>query len=208
MNTLNEDEIDTILDLIVIVIFASFLLGSMVIMTQHMAKRVSIYTPTDKVVISSEEHERDDPMWFTGYQAYMFAWHMDEMSYEDLYWLGGTVGNTTVKTDGTDTKHVKIGVLDDTGNLRSQFYVWRNQMITGVGNGAERSVKKTLDSIAPSSRLADLYRGTYSVADGPVKFHLELTGDYTIKDDLDENGIDPNAGGKKFKWILIPRIKN
>lgn len=202
MNTLNEDEIDTILDLIVIVIFASFLLGSMVIMTQHMAKRVSIYTPTDKVVISSEEHERDDPMWFTGYQAYMFAWHMDELSDQSISWV---TLNSGAKIDDDDYRNditMSRKKIND-ANIASSFIPLRNRYIVGTGFAEGSNVKKVINQSSLGD-LFKLYRGSAENSHGEkLMYHLSLTDKYTRYSAL---GADINTGGKIFSWVLEPRF--
>lgn len=202
MNTLNEDEIDTILDLIVIVIFASFLLGSMVIMTQHMAKRVSIYTPADKVVISSEEHERDDPMWFTGYQAYMFAWHMDELSDQSISWI---TLNSGAKIDDDDYRNditMSRKKIND-ANIASSFIPLRNRYIIGTGFAEGSNVKKVINQSSLGD-LFKLYRGKAENSHGEkLMYHLSLTDKYTRYSAL---GADINTGGKIFSWVLEPRF--
>lgn len=191
--------------------FGAFAMSRMVL---NFTDRTEALQSVDKITISSSQHEAEDPFYYTGYQAYMFAWHMDEFSYEDLYWIGGSFPHGLDKIDSTSDKHVRIGTLtppDLNGKreLMGQFYVWRNQMITGAGNGAERSVKKTVASLVPQSDLPFLYKGTYKVADPstgaqlPLGFHLELTDEFQVTNDLEVN--DYNAGGKIFKWMLVPK---
>lgn len=200
MSNLNSDEFETIIELIVCVIFMAFGAWSMSRMVSNLSERVDVLEQVDKIQISSTEHEVEDPFYFTGYQAYMFGWHMDAMSYEDLHWVGGSVDENPphMIDDDSDREHVGIGVIKD-GEIMSQFYTWRNQMITGAGQGTTRSVKNTIASVVPPNLLKNLYRGKLDTF-----FHLELTGDYSISNDL---GDDPNTGGKTFKWILIPRKK-
>ncbi len=209
LGSLNSDEFETMFELVITIMFMAFGALAMSFMVKNMAERSALMNQPDKIEVEVGKVE-DDPFWFTGYQAYMFSWHMDELSYESLSWLGNgsyTEAKSSAHTDGSDTYHVNLGVVDEeTGEIIKQFYPWRNQRITGVGPAGNLSVKKTIKSCAQSSEssLVSLYKGTLEVPGTGGKhkmFHLELTDDYTISDDL---GTNPNTGGKKFRWILAP----
>lgn len=208
-SNLNTDEFETIFELILSVIFMMFGVFSIASMTRIMVKNTELSKTPDKIEITTTTHYAEDPFWFTGYQAYMFAWHMDELSQESLSYVGGnevvTPPNTpTARLDGIDKNHVTLSVLQDDGTIMPQFLVWRNQMITGTGQGATRSVKNTLASITAgtSYSLSDLYRGNIVRDSKNLMFHLELTGEFSNTKDL---GDSVNYGGKTFQWVLTPR---
>lgn len=210
MNELNHDEFDTVFELILCVMFMSIGIFAMANMVKILSNKVEVNSPTDKIEITRNTHYAEDPFYFTGFQAYMFSWHMDEYSYVPITWLGGDmVGTeTTARTDGTDNNHVTISVLDDNGKINSHFLSLRNQYITGVGKGTQRSVKKSLTSIVGTSgdqvKVQQLYQGKYMIGSSPIYLHLECTDAYTNGADL---GTDLNTGGKTYKWVLVPKPK-
>lgn len=200
MGAMNDDEFDTLMDLIVMVMFMGFAFYSLVIMSQHMAKRVDLYTPIDKIIVDEEIHERDDPTWFTGYQAYMFAWHMDEMSDQSLSWVtynsGAKIDDNNYSTDITMSKN-KI----NDSSIASSFIPLRNRYIVGTGFAEGSNVRSVINNSAPHN-LFDLYRGKYYNAEGKsLMYHLLLTDKYTRYRTL---GSDINAGGKEYSWVLEP----
>jgi hypothetical protein len=199
-------------ELIIIIIFMSFGIWATTLMVKDMAAHVELSNHPDKIAITSTIHYAEDPFWYTGYQAYMFSWHMDELSDESLSYVGGSMstGMASARLDGTDNNHVTLSTLttDSSGNTTriTQFLTWRNQMITGTGNGSTKSVKKTLASLVSANQLSKLYRGTYLNSDGKaLKFHLELTDSYSNNKDL---GSSPTTGGKTFKWVLAPYYRS
>ena len=199
---LNGDEFDTMFELIIAIIFLSFGVFSMSLMARNMSERAALNEEPDKIEMTMRDHEDTDPFYFTGYQAYMFSWHMDEMSDVPLSYVGGLNIPSTAHVDGSDTNHVTLSVKDNNGDTRSQFLVWRNQMITGQGYGATLNVKKTINSLTTGQdNLYQLYRGLYSNGTGKIAYHLELTDKYKLSDDL---GSSLNYGGKKFEWVLAP----
>lgn len=213
-NELNSDEFETIFDLILCVIFMAFGVFAMVLMVKNLSTRVEILDRPDKIEVTHAQHITEDPYWFTGYQAYMFAWHMDELSYEPLSYIGGNaqvysatesnpVNIPSVHTDDNSNKSVTLSVKDSSGNIIPQFLPWRNQMITGSGQGSSRSVKKSLASVASDNNvsLEGLYQGNVFASNKQLLFHLELTGDYKLNSDL---GNDINSGGKTYQWVLAP----
>lgn len=218
MNSLNGDEFDTIFEMVVCVMLMAFGAWATAMMVQTFSARTVYSNVPDKIEITNSVHYAEDPMWFTGYQAYMFAWHMDHLSYEDLYYVSEDPDLTDMFVDSSvaaNPPYVKLSVYTQDVNgkkiLLPQFYTWRNQMITGRQLGTTSSVKKTLDSAAGSpdgtnqSLVEDLYKGDYLVNSKHKLFHLELTDKTTLNKDA---GNDVNAGGKKFKWTLIPKLKN
>lgn len=203
-NALNSDEFDSVFELIICILFMAFGILATSFMLKDMVANVEISGTPDKIEITSSTHYAEDPFWFTGYQAYMFSWHMDELSYESLSYVGGTIapwGQSAARLDGTDNKHVTLCVLQPDGSVMPQFLVWRNQMITGAGNGATSSVKSTLASIVPSSNLRNLYTGNVHSGGQTLLFHLELTDAYNNNNNL---GNNVNYGGKTYKWVLAP----
>lgn len=207
MSHINGDEFDTIVELIIAVVFMCFGAWAMASMVANLSVRVNdLGIKRDKIEMTSSQHESEDPFYFTGYQAYMFAWHMDDMSYEKLAW----VSNEDARLNSNDKDHVELGILDKDGNMISQFYTWRNQMITGAGMGKDRSVKKVLNNTVNGnqSQLVQLYRGKLiktipGGSSGRLMYHLELTGDYTTGNDL---GSDSNTGGKMYRWVMVPTL--
>lgn len=210
LGNINHDEFDSVIELIICVLFMSIGIFAMGNMLRILNNKVEVNNPTDKIAITRSTHEAEDPYYFTGFQAYMFSWHMDEYSYEPLTWLGGTTNGTTTsaRTDGSDKNHVTISVLDDNGKINSHFLSQRNQYIVGVGKGSERSVKQTLTSIIGTSgnqnSVKQLYQGKYVLGGKPLYLHLEKTGSYTLGNDL---GSDANTGGKTYRWVLVPKTK-
>lgn len=210
LNELNHDEFDTVFELILCVIFMGIGIFAMSSMVRILSNKVEVNNPVDKIEISQSTHYAEDPFYFTGFQAYMFSWHMDEYSYVPITWLGGDMigTETTAKTDGTDFNHVTISVLDAAGKINSHFLSVRNQYITGVGMGKDRSVKKTLASIvgtsADQAKVQQLYQGNYRIGSDQLYLHLECTDKYTNGSDL---GTDLNTGGKTYKWVLVPKTK-
>lgn len=218
LGNLNAEEFDTIFELIITILFMSFGVFAISQMVDNLSARVEVSSNPDKIAITYSEHEAEDPFYFTGYQAYMFAWHMDETSYESLSYVGGKLtseydivdNNIRSKQrldDVSDNKCVTLSVIDENGDYITQFLTWRNQMITGQGLGANRSVMKTINSLTTSDAdLVKMYRGTLKDSSGSRKlyWHLSLTGDYTMSNDL---GYSLNEGGKTFRWVLEPTYR-
>ncbi len=202
MGNINSDEFETMIELVLCVLFMSFGAWAMSRMVYNLSQRVDILDTPDKIEISERTHYAEDPFYFTAYQAYMFGWHMDELSYEDLYWVGGGLGGGSTHFGDSSDRYARIGVLQEDGEIMNQFYTWRNQMITGIGAGTNRSVKSAINSMGGGPAF---YRGMWYAADGATYlYHLELTDKFTILNNL---GSDPNTGGKSFKWVLVPRTK-
>ena len=217
----NFDELDTIFELIIAVVFMSFGIFATSLMVQRMAAKVEVVENRDKIEISRTAYVDDDPFYFTGYQAYMFAWHMDEMSYVPLSYVGGNLtadystlpdGNirSNIKIEQVNPKTITLGLLDENGDIRSQFITWRNQRITGGGIGeTEASVKSAIASVVNrnSTNLNKLYRGMYDQpGGGHVMFHLELTDDYVANtENVSVFGSSTILERRKvFRWVLAP----
>ena len=201
---LNGDEIDSLIELIITILFMSFGIFATALMVRYLSAKVELVERDDKIVMSAEAADLEDPLWFTGYQAYMFAWHMDEMSDVPITWLGGNAssimsgGKSNDYVDGSSKTKVTIGTLDEHGETRPAFISWRNRTIVGSGYAADCSVKKTIGTIGSDYGFYKLYRGTGSPG---CFYHLELTDKYTQNADL---GSNPNTGGKTFSWVLAP----
>ena len=133
--------------------------------TQH-------YHGIDKLEIDADAQSEMDPFYYTGYQTYMFAYMMDAYSDVPLTWLGGSAYPVTSRVDGADNYHVTISTIDESGNVRPNFYSWRNQIITGgLASGQNgRDVKSVIRSVA-SVPAYQLYQGTYvrNVGPGPER---------------------------------------
>lgn len=215
LHNINSDEFDTIMELIIAILFMGFGLFAVMLMLRNMTARVEIYDKPDKIEVNVNNVDAQDPYWFTPYQAYMFAWHMDEFSYESLSYVCGRHPTDYVVNPGqitskqrldVETKNdytVTLSTIDENGELIRQFLTWRNRTITGQGTSAEtRSVKKSINSVLGSNPTkADTYKyykGNYN----NIKYHLELTGEFSNLNDLSDN---PNTGGKEYKWVLTPR---
>lgn len=221
LNNINSDEFDTMIELIITIMFMAFGIYAMTLMVRNMSARVEIYDKPDKIEVNAATHDVEDPFWFTPYQAYMFSWHMDEFSYEPLSYVCGDYptdydinGNnlTSVQKLDVSSKNqytVTLSVIDETtGAVRNQFTTWRNHHITGQGTAEaqNRNVKKSINSLIPPSGskkdVLNYYRGK------TVLYHLELTDYFTVNEDLNTSGdanVNLNIGGKKFKWVLTPR---
>ena len=225
LGNLNSDEFDTIIELIVAIMFMSFGMVAIVLMLRNMNERVEIYDSPDKIEISAAMREVEDPFYFTPYQAYMFAWHMDEFSYESLSYVG-CEDNTNINTGHTtlpngqiqsnqrldisgvnknkDIYTITLSVIDENGHVRNQFLTWRNRNITGIDN-TQKSVRKSInafvdksyDSSETKQRYFDYYKGN------TVMYHLELTDAFLGK--TNTYIYEKGEGGKKFKWVLTPR---
>lgn len=197
---MNGDEFMTLIDLITIVLFMSFVFWITFQTCNNLSRRLSIYTATDKVIVTEEQHEKEDPLWFTAYQAYMFAWHMDEMSSQPLSWV--TYGmNRKIDDDDFEYDIRMARRYINNSPVSSSFIPIRNRYIVGTGYASESNVKKTINACV-SDRLFDFYRGNYENSSGEkLMFHLSLTDKYTRYSSL---GTDPNYGGKLFSWVLEP----
>ena len=204
----DNDEFDSVMELIVTILFMAFGIFATALSTKYLTAKANLIEHDDKISITAEEHQANDPYWYTGYQAYMFAWHMDELSYESLTWLeghAGSLGNepptTTARVDSTNKDHITIGILDENGQYRAQFIPWRNRSIVGTGYAEDCNVKKTINTLANGVGIYDFYRGNSLDGVHKYEYHLELTDAYTTKYNL---GHNKNTGGKKFSWVLAP----
>lgn len=216
LDNINSDEFDTIMELFITILFMSFGLFAVVLMLRNMNSRVEIYDSPDKIEVNVDNKDAEDPYWFTPYQAYMFAWHMDEFSYESLSYVCGKYPTDYVNNSGQITSEQRLDVgtkndytvtlstIDENGELIKQFTTWRNRTITGQGTTGEvKSVKKSINSVLGTNLTKDniykYYKGKYN----KILYHLELTGEFSELNDLGDN---INTGGKRYKWILTPRF--
>ena len=204
-DAIGTSEVDSLFDLIITIIFMLFCAFGIARMVVVMNGIVQRYAREDKIEVTSELITQNDPFYYTGYQAYMFAWMMDPYSDQPLTWLGGTDIPTHARTDGTDNEHVTIWTLDEYGEVRPYFLAYRNQMISGATVAADASVRSTLRSIAPSNVNA-LYKGSYSDGYGNVYLHLEFTDIYTLHEDpvYSHIGHILIERSKPYTWVLVP----
>ena len=203
LGNINSDEFDTIMELFITILLMSFGLFAVMLMLR-------------KIEVNVNNKDAEDPYWFTPYQAYMFAWHMDEFSYESLSYVCGEYPTDYVNNSGQITSEQRLDVgtknkytvtlstIDENGELIKQFTTWRNRTITGQGTTGEvKSVKKSINSVLGNKptkeNIYNYYKGKYN----KILYHLELTGEFSELNDL---GDDINTGGKKYKWILTPRF--
>lgn len=200
---LDNDEFDSLMDLIITVLFMAFGILATAFMCYYLSRRVEASTETDKIMYTYETYEQANTYEFTGYQAYMFSWCMDELSYEPLYWIGGNYSNimsgsnlSSVNTDVDSDKWVCLSTLLDDGTVRPQFIPYRNRIIVGTGFSTDKSVKSVINMSAGPNAKAH-FQGTNG-----LRYKLILSGDYRLNNDL---GNHPTKGGKTFQWILLPQ---
>ena len=207
MGGINSDELDTLMDLILTILFMAFGVYAIVSMYMNLNARMGVVDTPDKIEFRVSQKDALDPFYFTGYQAYMFAWHMDDLSYEKLSYVGWEDENNPTKLNKVDDNYaddtVTLSVLDDNGQVRGQFIPWRNQHIVGVGLGENCSVSSVIADIFTTTmsderNVEDMYR---NIRGNNIKWHLELTDAHKEFYDLGDN---PNTGGKTFEWILRP----
>ena len=192
MGGLNNDEFDSVFELVITVLFMAFGIFATATSMQYLNSKIALIERSDKIKVTHELDEVQDPFYFTGYQAYMFAWHMDDLSEVDLTWC-----SDESPIDTNSPSNVTIGVKDENDAYRQAFIAWRNRTIVGTGYATERNVKKVI-ARASGGNMYNHYRGL----DGSTRYHLEFTGDYTTRRTQD---LESHRPERKFKWILIPR---
>lgn len=222
---INSDEFDTIFDLIVTVLFMAFGVFAIAAMSRNLADRLEISKESNKIEVSASQHLAEDPYYMTGYQAYMVAWHMDDLSYESITYIQNISGNPSstdnpvdnpeipdgkpgsdVYIDGATADYaVTLSVLDEEGEIRGQFIPWRNQMITGRGVGEDKCVNNIINESlyqVSDDDIVSMWRGVpYKTGSPQIKWHLEFTGRHRKFNNL---GNDPNTGGKNYLWVIRP----
>ena len=203
LNELDSSEFDFIFELILAVLFMSIGLFAIITTIRVFAARVELTPRVDKVEINSNLIEENNPFDFTGYQAYMMAWHMDGLSEVPLMWTAGDLyaDAKTVLANGTETK---LATLIDPVANRSGFITYRNQMITGSRIGEGIGVTDTLKACTDTGttgELVQLYRGLGKYSD--VRFHLELTDKHVVTKSLvyDFSG-QPIEERNVYKWTM------
>lgn len=202
------EELETIIELIVCILFMSFCIFATSYMVKVISPRTVISYKSDKLVELSS-YDVNDPSYLTGYQAYMMAWHMDNISTEPVMWLSTTTtshnpgtGNDA-DTDNCVTKneHVILSSLDmDTGEYRNNFIIWRNKHITGAGLNGNPSVQKMINDAADT---------TFNLNTGDVRFIWSGTGiasDYRFRLEHTYSNMESASGsGRKDSiWQLTP----
>lgn len=198
-NNVGNDEVDSFYELIGAISLMLFCGFAIAFMAERMSGYITHYHHRDKIEVAANAAEVGNPMCYTGYQAYMFAWMMDPYSDVSITWVSAD----TARTDGADNKHVTISTLDDHGNVISNFLAYRNQLITGGIASPTRNVKNIIKQVH-SSQVDALY------AHDSVKcghwFYLTYTGDYTTnsKPYYDPSGTVVFDRRKQYTWILTP----
>lgn len=200
------EEFEAIVELIIGIIFMSFCVFATAFMVKTIAPRTSISYGSDKLTTLSSYNVKD-PMYFTGYQAYMFSWHMDTISEEPVMWLATdtTMHNPGLGNDAdadncaTGDEHVIISVRDmDTGEFRNSFINWRNRHITGSllssGQPSVQSVVNKCTDFFSISQPRYLWSGTSSASN--CRFHLEYSNSNMEASDY--------TGRKDSIWQLTP----
>lgn len=209
--TMGSDELDSLMDIIVAIILMTFCAMSIAYMVVVMSRISMHFHQKDKLEIAADAQSEMDPFYFTGYQAYTFAFMMDPYSDQPLTWLGGPDYPVSSRIDGTDNYHVTICALDENGEVRPNFLAWRNQMITGgIASGQNgRDVKSVVRSPI-SVPYYQIYQGTATRNFGGVnkklRWHLELTDQYINN----YENVYSNIGHtlverrKVYQWVLVP----
>lgn len=199
MNQFDGDELDSFYELIgaiFLMLFCAFAIG---FMATRMSSYINRYHHHDKIEVSANAAEIDNPFNYTGYEAYMFAWVMDPYSDVSITWLS----SQNAMTDDNTNRHVTISTLDEHGNVLSNFIPYRNQLITGGQVAADRNVKNVIRQVFPSNTHA-LYAGDTTKCN--KYFHLVYTGDYTNNEvpDFAYDGTTVFERRKLYSWILVP----
>lgn len=217
-SNLNSSEFDLVFELVIVILFMSIGLFSLSRMITNFNTRDKVYTRTDKIEVSARMHEAEDPFYFTGYQAYMFAWHMDTESSVPLSWVGGKTYQLPTPTDephdflsnggsfNYNTQKITLGILDENEQRRSHFLTWRNQKITGAGLGSDNSVALLLNTLQIGTDKVDaseLFKGTATSSDHrQILYHLDMSSRYS-------NSTDNSLGYTRrlYEWTLAPVLK-
>lgn len=203
MNEIDGDEFDFMLEIIIAIIFMSIGIFATIITVRTFTERVQMTPRVDKVEVNSNLIQENDPFDFTGYQAYMMAWHMDGLDDTTLMWTAGdTYMDIPAATDSGEAE--KQATVIDPINHRSGFITFRNQMITGARIGKDKSVVDTLKACVPSgnkTKLVQLYRGLGDFAN--VRMQLSLTGEHVNEKspvyDFSGQYIEER---KVYKWTM------
>ena len=157
-NDLDNEEVDFIVELVIVAIFMAVCIFGTISTVYALSKRVD-YTPrVDKVQYTASSMKENNPYEFTGYQAYMIAWHMDGLDDNTIIWTAGpNYVETLDESESTEDLHL-AAVIDPVGHRKS-FITYRNQIITNDRVGEGKSVSKMLKDIAGTGNLVNVYRG-------------------------------------------------
>ena len=213
-NMMGHEEIDSLMDVILTILFMTFCalaIGYMVVVMSGFAQH---FHGTDKLEVDANSAAEMDPMYFTGFQAYMFAYMMDAYSDQPLTWLGGSDYPVSARIDGSDNNHVTICALDENGDVRPNFMAWRNQMITGgIATGhTGRDVKSVIKSVVampPNKIYTGSATRTINGETKKLRFHLELTDKYINN----YENVFSNVGHKLverrkvYQWVIVPSYR-
>ena len=203
MNELNEidsNEADFILELILAVVFMSIGIFGIILTVRAMTARVELTPRVDKVQVTDSTIRENNPFDFTGYQAYMFAWHMDGLSDTGVMWTAGYDYMDVATTLPSGIVSKQAAVINPSTN-RSNFITYRNQIITGTRLGKDHGVANMLSVIAgnDNTKLVNLYRGLNDSG----KFILKPTDDHiTLETPLYDFSGDFIEERKVYTWTF------
>lgn len=205
---INQDEFDSVFELVIAVLFMSFGVFAIAMMQVALGPRLEVNSRVDKVQVSYETHTAEDPFYFTPYQAYMFAWNMDGLSDEPLMYRKSDADMTmdynpteyddndyqdVIKQGGVEVKDFVILSTHSisTGTMRNSWYSWRNRRITGGGKDAtgqykvRASVQSIINECYGGTRPGDYWNGTTG-----DRYHLE----YTYNNVVSSTAVDGTTG--------------
>lgn len=198
MNTdIGTDEFDSILELIIIVMFFSFSLFATNYMLDKLTIRADAHLLSDKVTTRIDITDLENPYQMTGYGAYMTAWIMSG----DVDTKLGFVNDNAVSLDADDANYVLITTRTDTGARRSNFSSYLSRLVTGRNGAMEekRSVKKVFKSFTTTRPISvqDVYKS--------MLFTLELTDGYVFDEEVVTNDFGNVVERKKVHiWTMLP----
>ena len=106
-NDLDNEEVDFIVELVIVAIFMAVCIFGTISTVYALSKRVD-YTPrVDKVQYTASSMKENNPYEFTGYQAYMIAWHMDGLDDNTIIWTAGpNYVETLDESESTEDLHL------------------------------------------------------------------------------------------------------
>lgn len=96
LGNVNHDEFDSIVELIIAILFMAFGITATVMMIRIMDAKTQIQSRVDKVEVNYKEVEDNNPFYFTGYEAYMFGWMLDTTADQSITWSNNTGSSATI----------------------------------------------------------------------------------------------------------------
>lgn len=194
-DSLNTDELDTIIELVIAVIFMSFCLFATVLMIRSMDIRTQFKPRVDKVEMTYAALQDTAPFDFTGYQAYMFSWMMDGNTDTDLLWAASS--------NELDSDSSQLCTAIEPSKVSNGFVTYRNRVITG--DNINESVQSVLYRLGGNNRdaVVNIYKG---LSGDDKMFHLELTDKHVGGYDniMEPNGFSIFEERKIYRWTLHP----